>query len=425
MFFKEQINPNNLRITLETLINIRWIAVIGQFFTVSFVYYGLNFQFPYFETLILISLSVLVNIFLELNKSRFITINNFYATISIFYDLVQLVVLLFMTGGLSNPFSILIIVPTTISVTYLSRGSSQFIVACSIFCSTIIAIYHLPLPTPQGNELDLPNFYEFGMWLSLTIGIVFLGNYAYQLGRDNRVRAGALNKLEEELTNEKVVNSVGGMAAAAVHELATPLATISLVGKELQKQLADNKSTKDDINLLINQASRCSSILKDIAERKQQDQFISNVSPKELINEIIFSLENKLNKEIVVTNKSLNERLKMSKKTEISYALRNFIENAIKFSKTKINIEINQQKKNTIIVIDDDGSGFDENIISSLGQPYISSDKVKQNIQGMGLGIFISKNLLERCSAKVEFSNKKNSGAMIAIEWTNSQLANL
>ena len=425
MFFKEQINPNNLRITLETLINIRWIAVIGQFFTVSFVYYALKFQFPYFETLLLISLSVLVNIFLELNKSRFITINNFYATISIFYDLVQLIILLFMTGGLSNPFSILIIVPTTISVTYLSRGSSQFIVACSIICSTIIAVYHLPLPTPKGNELNLPNFYEFGMWLSLTIGIIFLGNYAYQLGRDNRVRAGALNKLEEELTNEKVVNSVGGMAAAAVHELATPLATISLVGKELQKQLKDNKSTKDDINLLINQASRCSSILKDIAERKQQDQFISNVSPKELINEIIFSLENKLNKEIVVTNKSLNERLKMSKKTEISYALRNFIENAIKFSKTKINIDIKQEKKNTMIVIDDDGLGFDENIISSLGQPYVSSDKVGKNIQGMGLGIFISKNLLERCSAKVEFSNKKNAGAMIVIEWTNSQLANL
>ena len=425
MFFKEQINPKNLRITLETLINIRWIAIIGQFFTVSFVYYGLKFQFPYFETLVLISLSALVNIYLELNKSRFVTINNFYATVSIFYDLVQLVLLLYMTGGLSNPFSILIIVPTTISVTYLSRGSSQFIVACSIVCSTIIAIYHLPLPTPQGTELNLPKFYEFGMWLSITIGIIFLGNYAYQLGRDNRVRVGALNKLEEELTNEKVLNSVGGMAAAAVHELATPLATISLVGKELQKQLVDNKSTKEDINLLINQASRCSSILKDIAEKKQQDQFISNVSPKELINEIIFSLENKLNKEIVVTNKSLNERLKMSKKTEISYALRNFIENAIKFSKTSINIEINQQKKNTIITIDDDGAGFDENIISSLGQPYVSSEKVRENKQGMGLGIFISKNLLERCSAKVVFSNKKNAGALVMIEWANAQLANL
>tara|TARA_B100000609_G_scaffold155847_1_gene127136 strand:- start:831 stop:2108 length:1278 start_codon:yes stop_codon:yes gene_type:complete len=425
MFIKEQINPKNLRITLETLINIRWIAVIGQFFTVSFVYYGLKFQFPYFETLVLISLSALVNIYLELNKSRFVTINNFYATVSIFYDLVQLVLLLYMTGGLSNPFSILIIVPTTISVTYLSRGSSQFIVACSIVCSTIIAIYHLPLPTPQGTELNLPKFYEFGMWLSITIGIIFLGNYAYQLGRDNRVRVGALNKLEEELTNEKVLNSVGGMAAAAVHELATPLATISLVGKELQKQLVDNKSTKEDINLLINQASRCSSILKDIAEKKQQDQFISNVSPKELINEIIFSLENKLNKEIVVTNKSLNERLKMSKKTEISYALRNFIENAIKFSKTSINIEINQQKKNTIITIDDDGAGFDENIISSLGQPYVSSEKVRENKQGMGLGIFISKNLLERCSAKVVFSNKKNAGALVMIEWANAQLANL
>ena len=425
MFFKEQINPKNLRITLETLINIRWIAVIGQFFTVSFVYYILKFQFPYFETLILVFLSVLVNIFLELNKSKFITINNYYATISIFYDLIQLILLLFMTGGLSNPFSILIIVPTTISVTYLSRGSSQFIVVCSIIFSTVISFYHMPLPTPQGGNLNLPKFYEFGVWLSLTIGIIFLGNYAYQLGRDNRVRVGALNKLEEELTNEKVVNSVGGMAAAAVHELATPLATISLVGKELQKQLKNNKSTKDDINLLINQASRCSSILKDIAERKQQDQFISNVSPKELINEIIFSLENKLNKEITVVNKSFNERLKMSKKTEISYALRNFIENAIKFSKTKINIEINQQTKKTTITIDDDGIGFDENIISRLGQPYVSSEKVKKNDKGMGLGIFISKNLLERCSAKVTFHNKENAGAMIQIEWTNSQLANL
>ena len=425
MFFKEQINPKNLRITLETLINIRWIAVIGQFFTVSFVYYILKFQFPYFETLILIFLSVLVNIFLELNKSKFITINNYYATISIFYDLIQLILLLFMTGGLSNPFSILIIVPTTISVTYLSRGSSQFIVVCSIIFSTVIALYHMPLPTPQGGDLNLPKFYEFGVWLSLTIGIIFLGNYAYQLGRDNRVRVGALNKLEEELTNEKVVNSVGGMAAAAVHELATPLATISLVGKELQKQLINNKSTRDDINLLINQASRCSSILKDIAERKEQDQFISNVSPKELINEIIFSLENKLNKEITVVNKSFNERLKMSKKTEISYALRNFIENAIKFSKTKINIVINQQKKKTTITIDDDGIGFDENIISRLGQPYVSSRKVNKNDQGMGLGIFISKNLLERCSAKVTFHNKENAGAMIQIEWMNSQLANL
>ena len=425
MFFKEQINPKNLRITLETLINIRWIAVIGQFFTVSFVYYILKFQFPYFETLILVFLSVLINIFLELNKSKFITINNYYATISIFYDLIQLILLLFMTGGLSNPFSILIIVPTTISVTYLSRGSSQFIVVCSIIFSTVIALYHMPLPTPQGGDLNLPKFYEFGVWLSLTIGIIFLGNYAYQLGRDNRVRVGALNKLEEELTNEKVVNSVGGMAAAAVHELATPLATISLVGKELQKQLINNKSTRDDINLLINQASRCSSILKDIAERKEQDQFISNVSPKELINEIIFSLENKLNKEITVVNKSFNERLKMSKKTEISYALRNFIENAIKFSKTKINIVINQQKKKTTITIDDDGIGFDENIISRLGQPYVSSEKVKKNDKGMGLGIFISKNLLERCSAKVTFHNKENAGAMIQIEWTNSQLANL
>ena len=426
MFFRERINPQGLRITLETLINIRWIAIVGQFFTVSVVEYFLKFEFPYFGTLTLIFLSALVNVYLEINKSKFLTINNFYATLSIFYDLVQLILLLFMTGGLSNPFSILIIVPTTISVTYLSRGSSQFIVTCSIIFSTVIAFYHMPLPYPVNESLVLPKYYNIGLWLSLGIGIIFLGNYAYQLGRDNRVRSSALSRLEEELTKEKVVNSVGGMAAAAVHELATPLATISLVSKELQKQLKDNSNIKEDINLLIEQSERCSSILKDIAQRKQKDEFIENISPKELINEIVFSLNNISNKEINVENLNLNQRMKMTKKTEISYALRNFIENSIKFAKNKINIEIDQNKKRTAITISDDGDGFNKDIIANLGQPYLHSDNIKKNKKGMGLGVFISKSLLERCLAKVTFRNNKSlSGASVKIVWNNSQLENL
>lgn len=426
MFFRERINPQGLRITLETLINIRWIAIVGQFFTVSVVEYFLKFEFPYFGTLTLIFLSALVNVYLEINKSKFLTINNFYATLSIFYDLVQLILLLFMTGGLSNPFSILIIVPTTISVTYLSRGSSQFIVTCSIIFSTVIAFYHMPLPYPVNESLVLPKYYNIGLWLSLGIGIIFLGNYAYQLGRDNRVRSTALSRLEEELTKEKVVNSVGGMAAAAVHELATPLATISLVSKELQKQLKDNSNIKEDINLLIEQSERCSSILKDIAQRKQKDEFIENISPKELINEIVFSLNNISNKEINVENLNLNQRMKMTKKTEISYALRNFIENSIKFAKNKINIEIDQNKKRTAITISDDGDGFNKDIIANLGQPYVHSDNIKKNKKGMGLGVFISKSLLERCFAQVTFRNNKSlPGASVKIVWNNSQLENL
>ena len=426
MFFRERINPQGLRITLETLINIRWIAIVGQFFTVSVVEYFLKFEFPYFGTLTLIFLSALVNVYLEINKSKFLTINNFYATLSIFYDLIQLILLLFMTGGLSNPFSILIIVPTTISVTYLSRGSSQFIMTCSIIFSTVIAFYHLPLPYPVNESLVLPKYYNIGLWLSLGIGIIFLGNYAYQLGRDNRVRTTALSRLEEELTKEKVINSVGGMAAAAVHELATPLATISLVSKELQKQLKDNSNIKEDINLLIEQSERCSSILKDIAQRKQKDEFIENISPKELINEIVFSLNNILNKEINVENLNLNQRMKMTKKTEISYALRNFIENSIKFAKNKINIEIDQSKKRTAITISDDGDGFNKDIIANLGQPYLHSDNIKKNKKGMGLGVFISKSLLERCLAQVTFRNNKSlPGASVKIVWNNSQLENL
>lgn len=426
MFFRERINPQGLRITLETLINIRWIAIVGQFFTVSVVEYFLKFEFPYFGTLTLIFLSALVNVYLEINKSKFLTINNFYATLSIFYDLIQLILLLFMTGGLSNPFSILIIVPTTISVTYLSRGSSQFIMTCSIIFSTVIAFYHLPLPYPVNESLVLPKYYNIGLWLSLGIGIIFLGNYAYQLGRDNRVRTTALSRLEEELTKEKVINSVGGMAAAAVHELATPLATISLVSKELQKQLKDNSNIKEDINLLIEQSERCSSILKDIAQRKQKDEFIENISPKELINEIVFSLNNISNKEINVENLNLNQRMKMTKKTEISYALRNFIENSIKFAKNKINIEIDQSKKKTAITISDDGDGFNKDIIANLGQPYLHSDNIKKNKKGMGLGVFISKSLLERCLAQVTFRNNKSlPGASVKIVWNNSQLENL
>ena len=173
MFVKDRINSKDLRITLETLINIRWIAILGQFFTVSFVYYGLKFEFPYYIALVLIFLSAIINAYLEVNKKKFLTIDNFAATVSIFYDLVQLVILLFMTGGLSNPFSILIIVPTTISVTYLSKGSSQFIVTCSIIFSTVIAFYHMPLPSPQNQTLNFPKYYDIGMWLSLGIGIIF------------------------------------------------------------------------------------------------------------------------------------------------------------------------------------------------------------------------------------------------------------
>ena len=216
------------------------------------------------------------------------------------------------------------------------------------------------------------------------------------------------------------------MAAAAVHELATPLATISLVSKELQKQLKDNSNIKEDINLLIEQSERCSSILKDIAQRKQKDEFIENISPKELINEIVFSLNNISNKEINVENLNLNQRIKMTKKTEISYALRNFMENSIKFAKNKINIEIDQNKKRTAITISDDGDGFNKDIIANLGQPYLHSDNIKKNKKGMGLGVFISKSLLERCLAQVTFRNNKSlPGASVKIVWNNSQLENL
>ena len=423
---RDRVNQASLGITLETLINIRWIAIFGQLFTVSIVQFGLKFDFPYFTCLIVILCSVILNVYLEINKGKFQTIDNRNATTSIFFDLIQLIVLLFLTGGITNPFSILIVVPTTISVTYLSKGSSQFIIACSIIFTTVIAIFHLPLPSPGVSSLDLPEYFKIGLWFAHGIGIIFLGNYAYQLGRDYRKRSQALSQLEKDLSKERLLNSVGGIAAAAVHELGTPLATISLVSKELKKDLNSNQEVKDDLNLLIEQANRCREILKDIGNKSKEDKFFDFISPKELINEIVFSLENKNNKIIDIENRALNNRIKITKKTEIIYALRNFIENALKFASDKVNILVDQNKKNISIIISDDGDGFSSDIIQKLGQPYLSSSETDLEKKGMGLGIFISKNLLERTKAELKFSNvSKTGGAQIKVSWDLDYLQNL
>ena len=227
---RDRANQASLGITLETLINIRWIAIFGQLFTVSIVQFGLKFNFPYFASLIVILCSVILNVYLEINKGKFQTIDNRNATTSIFFDLIQLIVLLFLTGGISNPFSILIVVPTTISVTYLSKGSSQFIIACSIIFTTVIAIFHLPLPAPSVSSLDLPEYFKIGLWFAHGIGIIFLGNYAYQLGRDYRKRSQALSQLEKDLSKERLLNSVGGIAAALISILFfETLATFKLI----------------------------------------------------------------------------------------------------------------------------------------------------------------------------------------------------
>jgi two-component system, sensor histidine kinase RegB len=405
-------------IKLETLINIRWIAIIGQLFTVCLVFFYYQFEFPLYRCLLAILLSVLLNVILEYAKKLVQRLNNFWTTLSILYDLIQLSFLLYLTGGITNPFSILTIVPTTIAVTFLSKRSSFIIALVSILLLTFLTQYYYPLPGP---DISLPKHYLIGLWVSLTVGIIFLGNYAHSITAEHRTRSTAFDNLEKTLARERELISLGGLAAAAAHELATPLGTITLVVEDLKKQLGNNPKFSQDVELLNSQIQRCKNILKDFStDPNKQDTFIDNISFKNLIKEIVFSFDQPKDKTVKIDDSKIQNNLIVGRKVEIIYALRNLIDNAIKFANKTIVIEINNSNKKLEININDDGKGFRQDIFQKLGEPYIKSNLISKDKRGLGLGIFISKTLLERTGATITFKKSSLGGALINIVWDES-----
>ena len=285
---------------------------------------------------------------------------------------------------------------------------------------SILAIKHYPLPGPA---IVLPKHYLIGLWASLTIGIIFLGNYAYSITIEDRKRSKAFDNLEKALSRERELKSLGGLAAAAAHELATPLGTITLVIEDLKKQLGKNPKFKNDVELLNSQIKRCKVILKDLStDPNKQDSFIENVTLKNLIQEIIFSFEIPKNKNIKIIDRELENNFMVTRKIELIYAMRNIIDNAIKFAEKKIEIEFLNKDKKIELNVSDDGTGFSQDIIQKLGEPYIKSSLVAKNKRGLGLGIFISKTLLERTGAKVLFKKSNLGGALVNITWKENSL---
>ena len=411
----------------STYLNLRWIAFIGQILSIFFVEFILEFKFNYLPCLGIIAFGVITNIYLQF-KIKENQISNSLSLIYLAYDIIQLGALFFFTGGITNPFIFLLIIPAVFSSQYLSIKSSIILVFFTVVILLILTFFFYKLPHPAELHFHVPDYYLYAIPISILIGLLFLVYFAVQFGEQNRKRKKAFDKIQELMAKENELLSLGGQAAAAAHSLGTPLSTILLTVKELQKDFQDNEKLKKDLDLLVSQSNRCSDILKKLSlNPKIEDEFLNtNLNLSDYLNEIVRSFREISTKKFYVNTDNFTNKVNISKSSEIIYGLRNFVGNANKFSKKKIDILIENEKNNTIIKIIDDGNGFPKNLIKSekLGEPYIRTfDTVNNSKQGLGLGTFIGKTLLEKNYAIVKFKNLKElGGAEVKIEWKNSDL---
>jgi two-component system sensor histidine kinase RegB len=300
-------------------------------------------------------------------------------------------------------------------------GTTIILGMLTTFFLFILTHFYLPLPGMNINIFVVPNFYKFGILSSILIGLIFLSYFGIRFSGESKKRSEALNKLQEVISKEYELESLGGQAAAAAHSLGTPLATISVVAKELKKEIGDNKEISKDIDLLISQIKRCSEILKQISKKQiKEDNFLSSIKLEDLLEEIIDSFKETSSKEIKLFSDNDENKINIQRSPEIIYGLRNFIGNAVKFSKSEVKIELKSNKNIISIEINDDGPGFPDDIINKIGEPYIKSkSKELSSNSGLGLGTFLGKTLLERQNAKLSFIKNSNlGGASVTIKWS-------
>ena len=416
----------NLHLDKKTLVNLRWIAIIGQLAAINFVYFFLKLDLPIIETHIVISIGFITNIVLQfkIRTNQLIDLNS---SLFLVYDLVQLSILLYLTGGIFNPFSLLIIIPTIISSTFLSMGTTIILGTLTVGLLFFLKEFHKTLPGLDFYSFNFPEYYLTGALVSIIIGLVFLSYFGIRFSGETKKRSEALDKLQQVMAKEYELDSLGGQAAAAAHSLGTPLATISVVAKELKKEIGDKSKHSKDLDLLISQAKRCSDILKQISKKEiSDDQFINLIKVESLLEEIIISFEETSDKKITLIESEDKNKINIKRSPEIVYGLRNFIGNAIKFADKEVKIKLISDDQTLSIIVNDDGPGFAEDIIKLIGEPYLKSKSKKINGKaGLGLGIFLGKTLLERKKAQLTFLNIKNEkGALVKISWNILDIKN-
>jgi len=423
-------------VRLRTLTTLRWLAVGGQSLAVLTVHFAVGYATPLGLCIMAIAASAWLNLFVALRFSpqRFLTDREAAAYIA--FDIIQLCALLAFTGGLLNPFSALIIAPVTIAASFLVLRYTVLISALALAGVGVLALYHMPLPWRPGETLALAPVYKFGVWAALSFSVMFFAAYAHRIAAESAQMRSALAATQLVLEREQRLSALGGLAAAAAHELGTPLATIQLTAKEMQRELENDELLRDDAALLVEQVKRCREILGRLSRHGEAgDAIHDRVDVASLLKEAAAPfLEMGDNPEIRIETESgdgANEPM-LRRRPEIIYGLRNFVENAVGFARTDVRIGAVWTAERLEISVDDDGVGFPLEVLARLGEPYVSSRMsgrrsdtaraASARTGGMGLGFFIAKSLLEGTGADVSWANREDGGAHVGVAWPLSSI---
>ncbi|WP_419902696.1 ActS/PrrB/RegB family redox-sensitive histidine kinase [Kiloniella sp.] len=434
------LQPEQGRVRLRTLVFIRWMALCGQTVALLTAHFGLGLDLPLVPALFIVFTSGVLNIAQIATRPASSWLRNKEATMALAFDLVQVAVLLSLTGGLTNPFSILILGPVTVSASILSRRSTIFLSFLAIVAVTINVFWYSPLPWPEGSFF-LHSLYLYGLWAALVFTAIFLAVYVSSLTHEARSMGVALVASQMALAREQKLSALGGLAAAAAHELGSPLGTMLVVAKEMKEELPPDDIYLPDVELLISEILRCREILQNLAAWPEEDGGDPyNIIPIVSLIEAAVEPHDKPEIKTRITSdfdqreaseKKGGEHPLVLRSPEILHSLGLFAQNAIQFAREKVDISIAWDDRTITLIIHDDGPGFDPQVLGRLGDPMLSSresapkeieSRKEEDGEHMGLGVFIATTLLARTSGKVTYSNHEQGGAVVEVVWPRQRL---
>jgi two-component system, sensor histidine kinase RegB len=421
-----QFSQPSRRFRLETLVRLRWLAVAGQTLTVLVVHLFLDFPLPLSQAGFLIGALAVANIMLQLWFPSTHRLGPKAALALLGFDLLQMACLLYITGGLANPFAPLISVPVIISFASQPLRHSIPLLLLALVCTSALAYSPYPLPWYPGETLRPLPVMQIGIWFSIVSMMSFAAFYAYRVSNEATLLAGALAATELVLEREKHLSQLDGLAAAAAHELGTPLATISVVAKEMEREFGNDERLREDVQLLRSQSERCRDILRRLTSLSAANEEHMRRLPLSSMIEEVTAPHRQFGIEIALIEKSDRSHEPIcARNAGVLYGLGNLLENAVDYAKTQVTLTVEHTAERVVVVIEDDGAGYSPDILSRIGEPYMTKrTKEAERAGGLGLGLFIAKTLLERSGARLQFENRESAGggARIRIDWPRGML---